>query len=147
MGYGDKVGTSCSHNVYCYHGCHCQDTQDNNTHARYSMITIKYRVNNEPCQGWHVTIHIVTCQAHPVLVRIRRIRWAVCSFKRISGPVSCRCPGGSLETRPRWHETIWLYNCTYLVFLYPYDDSVWLGDRWNKLRSISIVAGPIMKRR
>ena len=27
-------------------------------------------------------------------------------FKRIPGPVSCRCPGGSLETPPRWHVTV-----------------------------------------
>ena len=29
--------------------------------------------------------------------------------QRIPGPVSCRCPGGSLETPPRWHATISLY--------------------------------------
>ncbi len=26
--------------------------------------------------------------------------------QRIPGPVSCRCPGGSLDTPPRWHVTI-----------------------------------------
>ncbi len=25
----------------------------------------------------------------------------------IPGPVSCRCPSGSLETPPRWHATIY----------------------------------------
>ena len=27
--------------------------------------------------------------------------------QRIPGPVSCRCPGGLLETLPRWHVTIY----------------------------------------
>ncbi len=31
--------------------------------------------------------------------------------QRIPGPVSCRCPGGSLETPPRWHVTI--YKCEF----------------------------------
>ncbi len=30
--------------------------------------------------------------------------------QRIPGPVSCRCPGGSLETPPRWHATIYIQN-------------------------------------
>ena len=28
----------------------------------------------------------------------------------IPGPVSCRCPSGSLETPPRWHATISIYG-------------------------------------
>ena len=27
--------------------------------------------------------------------------------QRIPSPVSCRCPGGSLETPPRWHATMY----------------------------------------
>ncbi len=30
--------------------------------------------------------------------------------QRIPGPVSCRCPGGLLETPPRWHATIYIQN-------------------------------------
>ncbi len=28
--------------------------------------------------------------------------------QRIPGPMSCRCPSGSLETPPRWHATIYI---------------------------------------
>ncbi len=67
-------------------------------------------------------VYIVTCQAHPVLVKKAN---QVCgSFlapqvggspvglvhlwtdQRIPGPMSCRCLSGLLETLPRWHATI-----------------------------------------
>ena len=55
--------------------------------------------------------HIVTCQAHPVLVKkaIQTCGFFLCVY-RIPGPVSCRCPeprAGLLETPPRWHATIY----------------------------------------
>ena len=65
--------------------------------------------------------HIVTCQAHPALVK--RGQWSVCVFQfwlscpvhlltdqRIPGPclVAARSQGGLLETPPRWHATIYL---------------------------------------
>ncbi len=63
-------------------------------------------------------LYIVTCQAHPALVK--KANQMCGSFlliffylvhlwtdQRIPGPVSCRCPSGSLETPPRWHATIY----------------------------------------
>ena len=37
--------------------------------------------------------------------------------QRIPGPVSCRCPSGSLETPPRWHATISCINYNYRVVI------------------------------
>ena len=62
--------------------------------------------------------YIVTCQAHPVLVK--KVNQMCGSFlfggspvglvhlwtyQRIPGPVSWRCPGGLLGTTPHWHTT------------------------------------------
>ena len=38
--------------------------------------------------------------------------------QRIPGPMSCRCPSGSLEDPPRWHATIYLL---FELVLYYYD--------------------------
>ncbi len=75
----------------------------------------------------------MTCQAHPVLVKKANqmcgsfllkflSRWLssllivkclglvhLWTDQRIPGPVSCRCPNGSLETPPRWHATISIF--------------------------------------
>ncbi len=49
-------------------------------------------------------VYIVMCQAHLALVK--KANQMCGSFLiRIPGPVSCRCPSGSLETPPRWHAT------------------------------------------
>ena len=76
------------------------------------------------CPVYH---YIVTCQAHPVLVKKgeSNVRFVLFKFlsrwlpnllvglvhlwmdQRIPGPVSCRCRGGSLETPPCWHATIY----------------------------------------
>ena len=78
--------------------------------------------------------NIVTCQAHPVLVKKANqmcglflfnffclgsyLAWLLLivsrvlvlvhlwTDQRITGPVCCWCPGGLLETPPRWHATI-----------------------------------------
>ncbi len=61
--------------------------------------------------GSHEYKYIVTCQAHPVLVK--KANQMCGSFlcgrtKGLPGPVSCRCPSGLLETPSRWHATIYL---------------------------------------
>ena len=56
------------------------------------------------------------CQAHPVLVKKANQMCGLCLFKFfIPGPVSCRCPGGLLETPPRWHATIYIYETAYIL--------------------------------
>ena len=68
-------------------------------------------------------LYFVTYQAHHVLVKMR-IKCTIRSLffiglvhlwtdQRIPEPMSCRCPEprvGLLETLPRWHVTIYIYE-------------------------------------
>ena len=76
--------------------------------------------NRYPCP----VQYIVTCQAHPVLVKSG-------SNVRFVDPVSCRCPEprvGLLETPPRWHATI-SFNLACLE-VYNFFVRQWLRDGW-----------------
>ncbi len=73
--------------------------------------SVPYTLVSNHFTGPHSSVYIVTCQAHPVLVKKVNQRCGSFLFKifawvTVPGPVSCRCPGGLLETPPRWHATI-----------------------------------------
>ena len=86
--------------------------------------------------------YIVTCQAHPVLVKKAN---QMCGFflnflwyrylAIIPGPVSCRCLGGLLKTPPRWHATIFIFIFIYLFFIF-IDREAFAKQRDNALGSV-----------
>ena len=98
-------------------------------HVMYKVVQCWHLTCNGPLSSpkfqsylWQ-SIYIVTCQAHPVLVKKANQMCGLFLLKnfiqviihlwtdqRIPGPVSCRCPNGLLETPPRWQATICIWN-------------------------------------
>ena len=74
-------------------------------------------------------------------MRVVLLKFLSGGYQRIPGDVSCRCPGGSLETPPRWHATIYYWLISFFLLIFRYSLNQLKHSEWCRTEDTRLFIG------